>query len=106
MVFGPESSYTRHLGAYLSIFRVDNILNLRDRAILYNEPGRAAAMFTVRENRRAKALLMFRADRLEVDLRDEVAQKLQLWQRFSSMSSQTPRLLAAMRTRMTSTSTR
>ena len=57
LVFGPEERCACHLGAYLSIFTVDNLLGLADQAVLYNEPGRAAAMFTVRGNRRAKALL-------------------------------------------------
>ena len=53
--------FTHHLGAYLSIFTVDNLLAMTDQAVLYNEPGRAAAMFTVRGNERAKALLLFRS---------------------------------------------
>jgi 2-polyprenyl-6-methoxyphenol hydroxylase-like FAD-dependent oxidoreductase len=48
MVFGSEHRFATHLGAYLSIFTVDNLLGLTDQAMLYNEPGRAAAMFTVR----------------------------------------------------------
>jgi 2-polyprenyl-6-methoxyphenol hydroxylase-like FAD-dependent oxidoreductase len=48
LTMGPERGLTHHLGAYLSIYTVDNLLGLRDRALLYNEPGRAAAMFTVR----------------------------------------------------------
>jgi hypothetical protein len=55
--FGPKERFACHLGAYLSIFTVDNLLGLTDQAVLYNEPGRAAAMFIVRGNRRAKALL-------------------------------------------------
>jgi hypothetical protein len=32
---------------------VDNLLGPRDQAMRYNEPGRGAAMFTVRGNQRA-----------------------------------------------------
>jgi 2-polyprenyl-6-methoxyphenol hydroxylase-like FAD-dependent oxidoreductase len=36
LVFGPERDYVRQLGAYLSIYTVDNPLGLRDRTMLYN----------------------------------------------------------------------
>lgn len=61
LTMGPERGLTHHLGAYLSIYTVDNLLGLRDQAVLYNEPGRAAAMFTVRGNQRAKVVLLFRS---------------------------------------------
>ena len=69
---GAERGLTHHLGAYLSIYTVDNLLGLRDRAVLYNEPGRAAAMFTVRGNQRAKVVLLFRSPALDIDFGDPV----------------------------------
>ena len=96
MAFGPEHRYTHHLGAYLSIFTVDNLLGLADQAVLYNEPGRAAAMFTVRGNRRAKALLLFRSGPIGIDFRDQKAQHALLRERFAGMGWQTERLVAAM----------
>jgi 2-polyprenyl-6-methoxyphenol hydroxylase-like FAD-dependent oxidoreductase len=96
LVFGPERRFTRHLGAYLSIYTVDNLLELRDRAVLYNEPGRAAAMFTVRGNERAKVVLLFRSDRLDIDFADAAAQQDLLRRRFSGMGWETTRLLEAM----------
>ncbi|HEY6576025.1 MAG TPA: hypothetical protein VI029_14060 [Mycobacterium sp.] len=35
LAFGPEHDYARQLGAYLSIYTVDNLLGLRDRTVLY-----------------------------------------------------------------------
>lgn len=96
LAFGPERRFTHHLGAYLSIFTVDNLLGLTDRAVLYNEPGRAAAMFTVRGNRRAKALLLFRSAPLDIDFRDQPAHQELMRERFSGMGWQTERLVAAM----------
>ena len=96
LAFGPERRFTHHLGAYLSIFTVDNLLGLTDQAVLYNEPGRAAAMFTVRGNRRAKALLLFRSEPLGIDFRDQAAQQVLLRERFAGMGWQTGRLVAAM----------
>jgi 2-polyprenyl-6-methoxyphenol hydroxylase-like FAD-dependent oxidoreductase len=96
LVFGPERDFTHHLGAYLSIYTVDNLLGLRDQAVLYNQPGRAAAMFTVRGNERAKVVLLFRSERLDIDFADPAAQQDLLRERFAGMGWETPRLLEAM----------
>lgn len=96
LVFGPEREFTHHLGAYLSIYTVDNLLGLRDRAVLYNEPGRAAAMFTVRGNERAKVVLLFRSDPLDIDFADGDPQRELLRQRFAGMGWEAGRLLEAM----------
>lgn len=96
LVFGPERRFTHHLGAYLSIFTVDNLLGLRDRAVLYNEPGRAAAMFSVRGNERAKVVLLFRSGPLAIDFADPAAQQQLLRRRFVGMGWETGRLLEAM----------
>jgi 2-polyprenyl-6-methoxyphenol hydroxylase-like FAD-dependent oxidoreductase len=96
LAFGPERQFIRHLGAYLSIYTVHNLLGLRDRAVLYNEPGRAAAMFTVRGNERAKVVLLFRSAPLDIDFADPAAQHELLRERFGGMGWETPRLLEVM----------
>jgi len=96
LTFGPERDYARHLGAYLSIYTVDNLLNLRDQTMLYNEPGRAAAVFTVRGNARAKVVLLFRSGRIGIDNADQRAQCDLLGRRFTGMGWETPRLLEAL----------
>lgn len=96
LTFGPERQFTHHLGAYLSIYTVDNLLGLRDRAVLYNEPGRAAAMFTVRGNQRAKVVLLFRSRPLDVDFADPASQRDLLRTRFAGMGWETSRLLDAL----------
>ncbi len=97
LAFGPEDRFTHHLGAYLSIFTVDNLLGLTDQAVLYNEPGRAVGMFTVRGNQRAKAVLMFRSAPMEIDFRDQAAQQALLQDRYAGMGWQTKRLVEATR---------
>jgi 2-polyprenyl-6-methoxyphenol hydroxylase-like FAD-dependent oxidoreductase len=96
LAFGPEHRFTRYLGAYLAIFTVDNLLGLADQAVLYNEPGRATGMFTVRGNQRAKAVLMFRSAELDIDFRDQPAQQELLREQFSGMGWQTACLVDAM----------
>ena len=93
---GPERGLTHHLGAYLSIYTVDNLLGLRDRAVLYNEPGRAAAIFTVRGNGRAKVVLLFRSAPLDIDFGDPVAQHDVLRRRFAGMGWHTTRLIESL----------
>ena len=96
LAFGPEHKFTHHLGAYLSIFTVDNLLQLCDRAVLYNEPGRGAAMFTVRGNERAKVVLLFRSGPLDIDFGDQAAQHTLLRRQFAGMGWETERLAEAM----------
>ena len=96
LTMGPERGLTHHLGAYLSIYTVDNLLGLRDRAVLYNEPGRAAAMFTVRGNQRAKVVLLFRSAPLDIDFGDPAAQHDVLRRRFAGMGWHTPRLIESL----------
>ena len=93
LTLGPERGLTHHLGAYLSIYTVDNLLGLRDRAVLYNEPGRAAAMFTVRGNQRAKVVLLFRSPALDIDFGDPSAQYDVIRRRFTGMGWYTKRLI-------------
>jgi 2-polyprenyl-6-methoxyphenol hydroxylase-like FAD-dependent oxidoreductase len=96
LTVGPDRDLTHHLGAYLSIFTVDNLLGLRDQAVLYNEPGRAAAMFTARDNERAKVVLLFRSPVLDVDFGDTAAAQDLLRHRFAGMGWHTARLIAAL----------
>ena len=80
--------------AYLSIiYTVDNVLDLRDQAVLYNEPGRGAAVFTVRGNSLAKVVLLFRSGRIGIDPADRLARCDLLRRRFSGMGWETTRLL-------------
>jgi 2-polyprenyl-6-methoxyphenol hydroxylase-like FAD-dependent oxidoreductase len=96
LAMGPERGLTHHLGGYLSICTVDNLLGLRDRAVFYNEPGRAAAMFTVRGNRRAKVVLLFRSAPLDIDFGDPAAQHEVLRRRFAGMGWHTTRLIESL----------
>lgn len=95
-----------HLGAYLSIYTVDNVLGLRDQAVLYNEPGRAAAMFTVRGNDHAKVVLLFRSPAIDVDFGDPAGQHHLLRQRFAGWVGRQVVLSTCWSTPTTSTSTR
>jgi 2-polyprenyl-6-methoxyphenol hydroxylase-like FAD-dependent oxidoreductase len=99
LIFGPESTYSRSIGAYLAIFGLPNLLGLTDRAMLYNEPGRAVAYYTMVGNERAKALFIYRSGSERVDasqLRDERELRALLRRRFERVGWETKRLLDAM----------
>lgn len=98
LAFGPESAFTRRFGAYLSIIGIPNLFDLQDRALLYNEPGRAVASYSTVGNQRAKALFLLRSARPYEELREEAAQKRFLTEEFRSAGWQTGRLVDALAT--------
>jgi len=75
----------------LTIYTVDNPLRLRDRTVLYNEPGRGAAVFTARGNAHAKVVLLFRSGQIDIDPADRPAKCDLLRRRFSGMGWEAPR---------------
>jgi 2-polyprenyl-6-methoxyphenol hydroxylase-like FAD-dependent oxidoreductase len=93
LAFGPEAAYTHKLGGYLSIFGLPNLLQLEDRALLYNEPGRTVATYSMVGNQRAKAVLGVRSAQPYESLRDEAAQKHFLQQEFQHVGWQARRIL-------------
>lgn len=95
LMFGDEDAFAHPIGAYLAIFSLPNVLSLDDEAMLYNEPGRAVAYYTVAGNRRAKALLLFRSD-ARIALHDESALKASLRERFRLVGWEAQRILHAM----------
>jgi len=64
--------------------------------VLYNEPGRAAAMFTVRGNQRAKVVLLFRSPALDIDFGDPSAQYDLIRRCFTGMGWYTKRLIESL----------
>lgn len=98
IAFGPEAAYTRRFGAYLSIFGTPNLLGLEDRAMLYNEPGRAIASYSVTGNQRAKVLFGLRSPRPFESLRDEPLQKRFLAEEFRNVGWEARRFVDALLT--------
>lgn len=98
LAFGPESQYTRRFEVYVSIFGMPNLLGLHDRAVVYNEPGRAVGTYSAVGNERAKAMFLVRSARAYDELREEPAQKQFLVEQFRGVGWETPRLLEALAT--------
>jgi 2-polyprenyl-6-methoxyphenol hydroxylase-like FAD-dependent oxidoreductase len=96
LVFGPEGEFRRFLGGYLAGAAVPNDLGLEGRMLVWNAPGRLAAIYPVRGTTTARAGFLFRrAQELALDHRDVEGQKQALHQLYGRDGWQVPRLLAA-----------
>src|SRR5687768_12257818 len=58
--FGPEDQFRRFLGGYLAIFAMPNYLGLEGRMVVYNAPGRLAAIYPVHQTGTARGGFLFR----------------------------------------------
>lgn len=97
LTFGPEDRFRRFLGGYLVIFVLPNYLGLDRRMVVWNAPGRLAAIYPVRQQATARAGFLFRRDEeVAVDPRDVEGQKLLLHQIYGQDRWQIPRLLSEM----------
>ncbi|MFD4462629.1 FAD-dependent monooxygenase [Nocardia sp. NPDC058480] len=59
LAFGPEQHYLRYLGYCFSICAMPNTLGLSHEALIWNTPGRAAALYAVGDGSDVHALLAF-----------------------------------------------
>ncbi|MFJ8192068.1 FAD-dependent monooxygenase [Streptomyces sp. NPDC096094] len=59
LVFGPERRFHRYLGYCFAIFTMPNTLGLSHEVIVWNTPGRAAALYAVGEGNELHAFLNF-----------------------------------------------
>ncbi len=97
LVFGPEDQFRRFLGGYLAGAALPNYLGLDGRMIVWNAPGRLAAIYPVHETTTARAGFLFRRKtELELNHRDVDGQKQVLHQIYGGDGWQVPRLLAEM----------
>ena len=95
--FGPEHGFRRFLGGYLAIFVLPNYLGLERRMVVWNAPGRLAAVYPVRETTMARAGFLFRRDEeVAVDPHDVQGQKRLLHHIYGQDRWQVPRLLDEM----------
>ncbi|MFG6201201.1 FAD-dependent monooxygenase [Nonomuraea sp. JJY05] len=98
LAFGPEEQFVRHLGIYTAIFSLPNYLGLRNTGQLYSVPGRAANIFSARDNTEARAALHFASGPLAYDRYDDEQHKRIVAEQFAGQGWQIPRLLKEMST--------
>jgi 2-polyprenyl-6-methoxyphenol hydroxylase-like FAD-dependent oxidoreductase len=96
--FGAEAPFHRYLGYYFIGFSEDNNFGLDSEIVMHNRPGRMAALYAARHQRRPTVLLVF-AVKERIDWRLSALEQVELVERaFAGDGWEVPRLLAAMRT--------
>jgi 2-polyprenyl-6-methoxyphenol hydroxylase-like FAD-dependent oxidoreductase len=97
LVFGPEDQFRRYLGGYLAGAALPNYLGLDGRMLVWNAPGRLAAIYPVHGTTTARGGFLFRrSQELVLDHRDVNGQKQVLHQIYGRDGWQVPRLLSEM----------
>ncbi len=97
LVFGPEVSFSRYLGYCFAVFALPNAYGLRREAVVYNTPGKAAALYSTSDGPTLYGLFAHRRPPLspqEIDnpqrQRDSIARA------FADDGWQVPGMIAAM----------
>jgi 2-polyprenyl-6-methoxyphenol hydroxylase-like FAD-dependent oxidoreductase len=75
LTFGDEAQFKRTLGCYISIFTLENYLNLDHRQLFYTIPGKTVGMYSARANTEARGMFLFQSEALEYDRYDMESQK-------------------------------
>jgi len=95
LVFGPEARFRRFLGGYLAGAAMPNYLGLDGRMVVWNAPGRLAAIYPVHGTAMARGGFLFRSGaEFQLDHRDVEGQKRLLHSIYGGDGWQVPRLLA------------
>jgi 2-polyprenyl-6-methoxyphenol hydroxylase-like FAD-dependent oxidoreductase len=59
MLFGPEEQFHRYLGYCFAVFTMRNTFGLSHETVMWNTPGRAAALYAVGDDEEVHAFLNF-----------------------------------------------
>lgn len=97
-VFGPEERYQRYLGYCFAGFTMRNTFGLSHETVLWNTPGRAAALYAVGGGDDVHAFLNFARPRAPFDaFRNPEAQRDLVASVFADAGWEVPGMVAAMR---------
>lgn len=96
LAFGPERQFLHHLGLYLAVARIPNLLGLHYSGKMFNAPGTILSVYPARQNSEARALFFFHADPLDYDYRDVQAQKRIVADHYEGQGWAVPRILPEM----------
>ncbi|TKK78800.1 FAD-dependent oxidoreductase [Herbidospora galbida] len=99
LVFGPEERFHHYLGYCFAGFTVPNHLGLSHEGVVWNVPGRGAALYAVGDGGTVHGFLNFSLDEPPFHaFRDPEAQRDLVASVFAGDGWEIPRLVAAMRT--------
>lgn len=98
LVFGPEEQYHRYLGRAFAGFTLPNDFGLEREAVIWNVPGRGAAIYAYGARETVHGFLVFKMDEPPFGaFRDPEAQRDLVAATFPDRQWEVPRLVAAMR---------
>ncbi|MFE3543044.1 FAD-dependent monooxygenase [Nocardia sp. NPDC059177] len=98
LAFGPEQNYLRYLGYCFSICTMPNTFGLSHEALIWNAPGRAAALYAVGTSNDVHALLTFaHPEPSHEALRDNETQRALISTLFGDDGWRVPAIVDAMR---------
>ncbi|MDT0405100.1 MULTISPECIES: FAD-dependent monooxygenase [Streptomyces] len=98
LVLGPEERFHRHLGHCFAIFTMPNTLGLSHEVLVWNTPGRAAALYAVGDGDELHAFLDFTHPQPPNEfLRDPEAQRDLVTAVFADDGWEIPAMLRGMR---------
>ncbi|MGH4031821.1 FAD-dependent monooxygenase [Actinomycetota bacterium Odt1-20B] len=99
LLFGPEEQFHRYLGYCFAGFTMHNTLGLSHELMMWNSPGRAAALYAVGDRDEVHAFLNFARPQPPFDaFRDPKAQQDLVAEVFADAGWEVPGMLAALRT--------
>jgi 2-polyprenyl-6-methoxyphenol hydroxylase-like FAD-dependent oxidoreductase len=99
LVMGPEEQYHRYIGYCFAGFTLPNDFGLSREAVMWNTPGRAAALYAVGDSEDVHGFLNFARPTPPFDaFRDPNAQRDLVAAVFAGDGWEIPRMVAAMRT--------
>ncbi|MDA5147257.1 FAD-dependent monooxygenase [Streptomyces sp. AD681] len=97
MLFGPEVQFHRHLGYCFAVFTMPNTLGLSHETVMWNTPGRAAAVYAVGDDEEVHAFLNFAQPDPPYDaFGDPKAQRALLSDVFADAGWEVPGILGAL----------
>jgi 2-polyprenyl-6-methoxyphenol hydroxylase-like FAD-dependent oxidoreductase len=96
LAFGPETAFLHHLGLYLAVARIPNLLDLDYSGKMFNAPGTILSVYPARANSEARALFFFHIDPIDYDYRDTEAQKRIVAEHYAGQGWNVPRILPEM----------
>ncbi|MBB4688339.1 FAD-dependent monooxygenase [Amycolatopsis jiangsuensis] len=98
MLFGPEEQFHRYLGYCFAVFTMRNTFGLSHETVMWNTPGRAAALYAVGDDDEVHAFLNFARPEPPVEaFRDPAAQRDLVTEVFADAGWEVPGMLAALR---------
>ncbi|MET7321917.1 FAD-dependent monooxygenase [Streptomyces sp. NPDC005549] len=97
LLFGPEERFHRYLGHCFAVFTMRNTLGLSHETVMWNTPGRAAALYAVGDEDEVHAFLTFARPAPPFDaFRNPQAQRDLIAEVFADAGWEVPGILAAL----------